>query len=388
MQTASRVHRTLAVLSGVAVLALMSCGAFAQEDKKAKDKDKADTSKKVKFNSYDGVELSGTFYPKLGTGKDKDACVILLHNFDRIKGGNSHQDGWDHLAEELQKEGYSVLSFDFRGFGDSRQVAKGQFWDRVKSRHNQILRNAARMPETIEFKEFPPAYYPNLVNDIAAARAYLDHKNDAREVNTSNLILVGAGEGATLGSLWLESECKRKRMRGYLPDGRPDLDEPEARDVACAVWLSLSSSLANMRQPSLTSWLADAGGDNHIPIGFLYGGDDQAAKEYAKQCVSYITSRALRGRSGKLEFTVAQELKDTNLKGSQLLTKALGTDQMICNYLDRVMEKRGAREARSRDPLKTAYVWSFKTGMPITAKTEQEDLLRAVPLSQLGVPGQ
>jgi pimeloyl-ACP methyl ester carboxylesterase len=387
MLSASRVRRPLAGLAGVAVVALLAGGALAEQDKKDKDKDKADTSRKVKFNTYDGVELSGTFYPKLGNGKDKDACVLLLHNFDRIKGGNSHQDGWDHLAEELQKEGYTVLSFDFRGFGDSRQVAKEQFWDRVKARHNQMLRGAGRMPDNIEFKEFPPAYYPNLVNDIAAARAYLDHKNNAREVNTSNLILVGAGEGATLGSLWLESECKRKRMRGYLPDGRPDLDEPESRDVACAVWLSLNPALANIRQPSLMSWLADAGGEHRIPIGFLYGGDDQEAKGWAKQCVSAIANKA-RGKNAKLEFTAAQDIRDTNLKGSQLLTKALGTEQMIVNYLDRVVEKRGAKEARSRDPLKTAYVWSFKTGMPITAKTEQEDLLRAVPLSQLGVPGQ
>src|ERR1700733_2750774 len=129
MQSASRGTRFLTVLPGGALAALLACGALAQENKKDKDKDKAETSKKIKFTSYDGVELAGTFYPKLPGGKDRDACVMLLHNFDRIKGGNSHQDGWDHLAEELQKEGYAVLSFDFRGFGDSKEVSREKFWN-------------------------------------------------------------------------------------------------------------------------------------------------------------------------------------------------------------------------------------------------------------------
>jgi pimeloyl-ACP methyl ester carboxylesterase len=379
MQSASRVRRPLAVLSVAAVLALLAGGVLAQEDKKDKDKDKADTSRKVKFNSFDGVELSGTFYPKLGGSKDRDACVLLLHNFDRVKGGNSHQDGWDHLAEELQKDGYTVLSFDFRGFGESHQVVRDLFY---KVRQNQMLgRTAARQSETIEFKDFPSTYYPNLVNDIAAAKNYLDRKNDAREVNSSNLILVGAGEGANLGALWLASECRRKRARSGL-----DLDEPESRDVVCAVWLSLNPALANIGQP-VRSWVGEAGADQRIPMGFLYGGDDRSSKAWAAQAVAYVKERAAAHKT-KLDFTVAQDVGSTELKGSQLLTKSLGTEQMIKNYLDRVLEKRGARESRLRDPSKTVYYWAFPNGQRVLAKTEQEELMRAVPLQQMRVTGQ
>ena len=77
MRFASRVRRPLAVIPGFALAALIAGGALAQQDKADKDKDKGETSKKVKFHSYDGVELSGTFYPKPAGGKDKDELVQI-----------------------------------------------------------------------------------------------------------------------------------------------------------------------------------------------------------------------------------------------------------------------------------------------------------------------
>ena len=293
MRSASRGLRFLTVLPGVALAALLACGALAQENKNDKDKDKAETSKKIKFASYDGVELAGTFYPKMPGGKDRDACVLLLHNFDRSKGGNSHQDGWDHLAEELQKEGYAVLSFDFRGFGDSKEVSREKFWNRAKAPQNMMLAVAPRTPDTIDFKEFRSGYFPNLANDIAAARACLDHKNDIREVNSSNLILIGAGEGATLGSLWMASETKRKRARGLLNDNRPDLDDSGGRgDIACAVWLSLDTTLAGMSMP-VRQWLSEAGSGG-IPMGFLYGADDRESKSTADSMPRLVQNSSSR----------------------------------------------------------------------------------------------
>jgi hypothetical protein len=381
MRSATRGLRPLTVLPCVTLAALLACGALAQENKDDKDKDKPETSRKIKFSSYDGVELSGTFYQKLPGGKDRDACVLLLHNFDRNKGGNSHQDGWDHLAEELQKEGYAVLSFDFRGFGDSKEVSREKFWNRTNAPQNMYLSSAARTPDTIDFKDFPRSYYPNLANDIAAARACLDHKNEIHEVNSSNLILIGAGEGATLGSLWLSGECKRKRARGFGADTRPNLDDPEARDVACAVWLSVESTLAGMPLP-VSRWLADAGADQRIPIGFLYGADDHESKEVAQRYATYVKNMA---RKTKLDLTAAQGINGTHLRGSQLLNKSLNTEQLIKNYLEKVMDVRGTREQRSRDPLKTTFYWAFKNGVQLLAKTDQEELPRPLPLGQLGV---
>jgi pimeloyl-ACP methyl ester carboxylesterase len=382
MPSASRLRRLLAVFPGVALAALLACGALAQEIKTDKSKDKSDTSRKVKFTSYDGVELSGTFYPKTPGGKDKDACVLLLHNFDSTKGGNSHQDGWDHLAETLQKEGYAVLSFDFRGFGDSKEVSKDKFWNRSKAPGNFSLRAAARMPDTIDFHEFNRGYYPNLANDIAAAKATLDHKNDSREVNSSNLILIGAGEGATLGSLWLSSECKRKRSLGVVND-KLDFDDAESRDVACAIWLSINPTLGGITMP-VRSWMIEAGVDHKIPIGFLYGSDDHDGKEIANR-YSQSIREAAKSKRTNVDLTGAAGVPGTSLRGSQLLTKNLTTEELIKTYLERVMDRRGAKEARARDPLKATFYWTIR-GVPLIAKSEQESLPRALPLAQLGVP--
>jgi len=73
---------------------------------------------RVKFETYDGVELHGTFYPS--NKGQKAVTVLLLHKIN----GKSAQDGWDRLAKALQKEDFAVLSFDFRGHGDSTNIAQ------------------------------------------------------------------------------------------------------------------------------------------------------------------------------------------------------------------------------------------------------------------------
>src|SRR5262249_8605842 len=177
MSFLSGIRPPLALGLGLAVAALSGAaagGAGAQEEKKA-------DFKRVPFRTGDGVELQGTFYPS-PTGK-RDACVLLLHNIDMRKGGSSHPDGWGHLAEGVQKDGYEVLSFDFRGFGESKGVGK-EFWDARKNPHNQMLKGARKQPDSIDQKDFPVNYYPYLTTDIAAAKAFLDRKNDAGEVNS------------------------------------------------------------------------------------------------------------------------------------------------------------------------------------------------------------
>ena len=88
----------------------------------ARGQGKKPNTKNVPFETSDGVRLSGTLYPNPG-GK-REAVVMLLHDFDLKKGGSSQQAGWTNLAAKLQSEGYAVLMFDFRGFGDSKALAE------------------------------------------------------------------------------------------------------------------------------------------------------------------------------------------------------------------------------------------------------------------------
>jgi pimeloyl-ACP methyl ester carboxylesterase len=61
----------------------------------------------VTFTTDDGVTLSGNLY---GTGR---RGVVLAHMYP------ADQTSWSAMAEELAQQGYLVLTFDFRGYGDS-----------------------------------------------------------------------------------------------------------------------------------------------------------------------------------------------------------------------------------------------------------------------------
>jgi alpha-beta hydrolase superfamily lysophospholipase len=390
----SRPRLCLGLALGVALSALSALPAQTAKSTtgkagaaKDKDKDKgADgKSRSISFRSSDGVELQGNFYPAPPSGA-KDACVLLLHNINARTGGDSHADGWDHLAGTLQKEGYAVLTFDFRGFGKSKTVDK-EFWNRAKNPQNQTIRNALKMPETIDRADFRSDYYPNLVNDVAAAKAYLDRKNDGRELNASNLVVIGAGEGATLGALWLASEAHRKKDRASATPGLPpDFDQPELRDVSCAVWLSISPTLAT-RQVPVKAWLTDVGRDQKVPMAFVYGSKDEKAKNFAVAAESAIKPKTgtkkydPKDTGDPRAYTGLKKL-DTSLSGSQLLQRSLDTEKWVVKtYLADLFDARPLREWRKRDAERFAYVWAFPQMRPMLAKAPGEEAPRALPLS-------
>jgi hypothetical protein len=353
-------------------------------DAPKKDKATKGDSRPISFRSSDGVELQGNFYPAPASGA-KDACVMLLHNFSARTGGDSHQQGWSHLATALQKEGYAVLTFDFRGFGKSKTVDK-EFWNQTKHPYNQRLRYAQKKAESIERSEFPPDYYPQLANDVAAAKAYLDRKNDARELNASNLVVIGAGEGATVGALWMAGEVHRKKDRASLTPGLPpDFDQAESRDLSCAVWLSISPSLGGRAVP-VRSWLVEVGRDQKVPMAFVYGSEDERSKNFTVGTVS-----AIKPKSGTKKFdpkdtgdprayTGEKKLR-TKLVGEKLLQDKLDTEKWVVkNYLADLFDARPLREWRKRDAERFAYVWSFPSMRPLLAKAPGEESPRALPL--------
>src|SRR5262245_19408649 len=99
------------VLAGLALL-LLPAAAHSEPPK----------PQKMLFESFDKVQLQGTWYPSAADG-NKSPCVILLHKI----GGNHQQEGWEALAQVLQEKGFAVLAFDFRGHGDSKTI-KPEFW--------------------------------------------------------------------------------------------------------------------------------------------------------------------------------------------------------------------------------------------------------------------
>jgi hypothetical protein len=377
MRVMTPVRLAVALLLGLLVASPRP--ARAADDKKNVDK--------VTFETVDGVKISGTFYPS-PKGKNS-VCVLLLHNVG--KGGHSHVDGWDYLAEELQKKDYAVLSFDFRGHGDSKTMDSGVFWKQPFNSGRNLTKVDVKST-ALDYTQFKSSYYPYLINDIMAARAHLDQRHDAGDVNSQNLVVIGAGQGATLGLMWLAEEWQRVRLKGTGVPGNP-----EGRDALTAIWLTPSLSLGTINHAAqVHKWVEESAKKKQsakTSMVFVYGKEDTNSATWALDQLKTIIpdykrvegfepkdpDNALTG-----EFSVAVK----NLSGSQLLDKELPTVERILKYLDKVQEKKKPETWVERDFKTNVYAWTDRTGRPILnplAKTKDEKMFNPVPLRIVGM---
>ena len=331
----------------------------------------AKKGKSITVKTFDGVELSGTLYPNAG-GK-RDAVAVLMHHIDTKKGGSSAAEGWSQLINDLLADGYTVLRFDFRGFGESKTVDKDKFW---KYQHNINNINQSKRGDTIDYKNFRANYFPYLVNDLAAIKAYLDRRNDARELNSGNIVLIGAGDAAAIGNLWLANESKRRRDKsGGAIGAMIALGEPEVRDVAAAIWLTPTSKIGAKTVPLAThqKWVQEAGKLHKVPMAFVYGSKDGPTADIANKLSSVIKTGS---KPKEFPHTVLEKIPDTNQKYADLLTRDNGASTWIVRkYLPKVMEDRGAIERIERDVIKSPYYYvTAKGAVPILQKAPGIDV--------------
>jgi pimeloyl-ACP methyl ester carboxylesterase len=305
----------------------------------------AQNSQKISFETMDKVMLRGTFYPSAKDGK-KSPPVLLLHKL----GGDRGSAGFDSLAKALQDKGFAVLSFDFRGHGDSTNV-KADFWKYACN--TRCIKGAKATKEEIDYKEFTASYYPYLLNDVAAAKFELEKRNNASECNVNDLIVIGAEDGGTLAALWIATEFQRYTTSpnpkgAFFPPIRAT--EPEGKDVAAAVYLSLRPTLGSGTKElrvSPGSWFTkDARLRDKVGMFFLYGDNDEVSSKFAK----YIFDDTLRAPQLKNKLLFKTPVKETKLAGAELIKKGLSTEEWIVRYCaDQVMEKRPAAGWVERD---------------------------------------
>jgi len=349
---------------------------------------RAGDGKRVTFDTQDGVTLEGTFFAAspVAPATAKDATVLILHNIDKAKGGSSHQDKWDALADTLSNQGYSVLSFDFRGLGNSHSVHP-DFWDKLKNPHNALYVKGANknpLPDSIKFEDFKDnsAYYPYLVNDISAAKTWLDQASDSGRANSSNLVVIGAGEGATLGAMWMASQMHLKKVSQIdQRTGLPTLDEPEGRDVVGAVWLSISPKFGSSEaSTAVKKWAVDMAVDNKVRMAFVYGAKEEGADSFAQQAVKAIDNKAQQEKKDVSGFTNTKALEDSKLSGSELLNDDTLRDTWIPKYVNKILDERGPKNARKHDVKMDTFVWTFPGTVAIPAKQSGEDNIHIVPV--------
>lgn len=135
-------------------------------------------SENVTLTTRDGWEIGGTWYE----GGEKG--VILLHMW------NSHRFDQDtndevqkipRLAERLQENGYSVMTIDMRGHGESTTKVD----EDGTITHNDLIDDSSNDPEENDFIK--------MKYDVEAAADYLQEKS-----NITKLGIVGAELGANI----------------------------------------------------------------------------------------------------------------------------------------------------------------------------------------------
>jgi hypothetical protein len=385
MRCSLAIRLALGLAFVLALFALSPAGAQQQPKKDAKDakkgeeKKKSDNSEPVSFTTVDLVTLQGNFYPSK-QGK-KAPCVLMLHTI----GSDSGQNGWDQLATELQKKGCAVLTFDFRGHGKSTDVDVG-FWKDVKNQQMVKGYNPNKPKEHISHKDFNSAYYTRLVDDIAAAKFFLDRKNDSGELNSSSLIIVGAEEGGALGALWMESEFSRFKARQNQPliaTALPQLLKiesslPEGKGITAAYFLNLSPTVQR-QSVGIHALLKNLGRERKIPMAFIFGAKSSNAETQAGGFVEAATG----GDKTLAKQTGMKGIKGTDLVGHKLLTlKQPEAIDFITSNLDNVLTERSVPEWDRKEVDKSAFVWQIGASIPFPAKYEGERNLLPLPLQR------
>ncbi len=370
---------TALVVSGGLLLLAIDSDARGQTPKTAGGAE-AGPAKQVDILTVDKVELKGKYF---ASNKEKAPCVLLLHAI----GESSSSKDWTNLAVKLNEKGFAVLMFDFRGHGDSTTVRPGVvnpkdptktergFWDEPLNQRGVKGFNAFKpRPTEIKQEQFLAEYYPVLANDIAAAKAFLDVQPDC---NSSNLILIGANDGATLGALWLNSECFRYRWlppEPGLPQGSLDRLNPEGQAVTSAIWLTIGSKLGASKTVLNVAQMLDRPAKTFkVPMLFVYGEGDAKGKQIAEYCEKALVGKDKKNYPNTMAFKVAGA---EQLTGKKLLLESLPTTDRIIKFLEEVPESKAA--AKPRKASEEVYYWEIYDSatarmVPIEARKKGAD---------------
>ncbi|MCS7200560.1 MAG: alpha/beta fold hydrolase [Patescibacteria group bacterium] len=135
---------------------------------------KMETFQKVEFITKDGVTIVADYYPN----KDAKYAGIFIHMRPATR------ESYRQLATFFQKEGFTVLSIDLRGHGESVNSIMGK----------------------LNYLQFSFEEEKNSINDLEAASLFLEKEGFEK----SRQFLIGASIGANLAYQFLSENPKIK----------------------------------------------------------------------------------------------------------------------------------------------------------------------------------
>ena len=122
----------------------------------------------VTIDSPDGVKLVGSL---LDSGKPNSSALLLLHQWQ------SDRHSYDEFAKRMQAKGFTVLSIDGRGFGESTKKADG------------TTVSAGRSDADVKA----------MLGDVGAA---IDFLKKQKNVDGARIGIVGASYGSSLAIIY------------------------------------------------------------------------------------------------------------------------------------------------------------------------------------------
>ena len=328
----------------------------------------ADAPEAVTFPTADGVKLRGRFFAS-EAGR-KAPCVLVLDDL----GESARPKACDRLARELRKQGCAVLCFDFRGQGGSTAV-EPEFWEEMTNQRLVRGYHPTRPKEKIEFADFRPAYLPALVNDVSAARQFLDDRNDSGECNSRRVILVGTGEGAMVGALWLGAEWSRYRSFGTFPERLEET--PEGRDVVGFVMAGPEFTLGRM-SVNVYDCLRHAERDRSVLVGVLYDRQDRRADRFADQCAELLND-ARPGPDGKKPKRIFAAQGFDAAKDKVPFIERADVMRETASFVKDMLKTAEPKPWKPRLFNERRYVWVLPGHPPLVAKLEGEKVMRLAP---------
>jgi pimeloyl-ACP methyl ester carboxylesterase len=294
---------------------------------------------------------------------------------------------WTGLANRLTEAGYNVFRFDWRGHGKSSDIKDApKFWQNPFTGpwNSRFINGKKPNKDVFNYKDLnnAAAYMPVYITDIAAARAHLDNKNDAGDVNTSSVYLIGSETAASLGIGWMATEWNRPAFSpspnqllimdpkyAYVPQMLRDRDFTTAGDdLSGAVWFSASypTSISQQTIKGFISGILPSGArmpfapkirDND-PMLFMFAAGDKKGESSAK--FFFYEALAAKGKDlNKLneKFFCPLE-KGEQLIGAALLgnNEKLKTEETLMRFLEDIQKTRKSIVRRNRGYSSPYYI--------------------------------
>jgi len=189
-----------------------------KDDKAARDELR---DRSVGFGTSDGLSLNGYWFQGVAVDKLRPDAVMMFP-----APGNKVNDAWIGLAKALSEKNFSVLLFDWRGCGMNAADTAGsrifedktKFWTELYNR--QLLKTSQKLLDDkgLDYKNISGRsdtlyrYRDFMLNDLLAARFYLDRQNDNGKCNTNRVWLVTEKDGGQLGMAFIASEFSRNTI--------------------------------------------------------------------------------------------------------------------------------------------------------------------------------